>query len=360
MAKKIIEKQILRMGMWHHPNAPNGEFKIDKDFCSKIVQNYSVTPFAPVLRGHVENKDAEANPYLIVSKNILGLEARDDGLWGKMELDETELEKYNDVSARIKPAYVDRETGKDIGPVLEHVALVLNPFIKKLKPFAEINASENNSYIINLSDISNMSEEDKKETTTVEKEDVNTEKATETVAEKAEEKTEVTEKKEEPQAESTTVENEKKETSLSDTNQDKSTDVLLAEYSEKIKELEQQVNMQSAEREFDGLLRDGKILPSQKNEFISLSMISEKVIDLSDNESKSVGELLKSFFAKAPKVINFSEEGVNVEEGVNNSELPSRVVKELRARRPRLSDEEFASWLEKNKETYIKALKKNK
>ena len=160
---KTIKKQILRYGEWDHEDAPDGKLVIDKSFAKKLVNNFKKIPFAPVIRGHDEDA-AEKNTELIVSKNVDSLEFDDNGVNAVMKIDPKEIEKYNDVSAAMDMEYTDHESGKFLGPVLRHVAMVMNPYLKGLNPFAVL--GDSNNLIINLSDI--MKKKDIKEKDQVE------------------------------------------------------------------------------------------------------------------------------------------------------------------------------------------------
>ena len=149
---------MLRYGTW---NYGKDKLNIDENLVNQLKQNFLHSPFAPVTRGHIDQEEMEKNPYLIVSKNIKGLEIKDDGLYASMELDDQDLEKYNDVSVSIEPNYENHENGKDMGWILKHVALVTNPFIKGLKPFTELQESHN--ILINLSEIKDMDDKTTKD-----------------------------------------------------------------------------------------------------------------------------------------------------------------------------------------------------
>ena len=151
--KRLIKKQIIRFGQWKHPAAPGGVLKITKDIAQTMIDNFrNVVNTVPVFRGHQENSDAEADPNLILAKNVQDMEMTDKGIDAVFEIDDDELDKYNDVSISIDPNYEDHETGKAVGPVIQHIGMVLNPYIKRLDPFMKL-AEEKQQYLIMLSDI---------------------------------------------------------------------------------------------------------------------------------------------------------------------------------------------------------------
>jgi len=400
MVKKF-EKQILRLGKWNHPAAPNGILTITKKYCKKLADNFKVTPFAPITRGHVSNEELEKNPYLIISKNIKNLKVKDDGLYAVMEVDEKEIDKYNDVSVSIAPEYTNKETGKTIGDVIRHVAMVVNPYIKQMKPFVAL--SEDDGYLINLSEITNMKKIDKAEIKMEETEEVVEEVKTETaeldetvkveaeeiekeeVETPAEEETEV-ESDEESTKEETTeieaeveaeveesedekeVEPEEEEASVEEVSEPEEAE-LSEKTSEELKadivELQDTIEKQNKalvegkiEKAYELLLSDGKIIPAQKTAFFALSEGTKGVIKLSDGSEKEAFELLIDLFDKSPVVVHLEEEGVD-SEGVED-EIPTKLKGELREKHLQMSDKEFEKWFEKNKQVILEGVDKYK
>lgn len=69
------------------------------------------------------------------------------------------------------------------------------------------------------------------------------------------------------------------------------------------------VDFADAEKAYEGYLKEGKIVPSQKDAFIKL-MTSGKAIELGDNNKVEVSELIKTFMESQGNVINFDEDGV--------------------------------------------------
>lgn len=345
--KKLFEKQILRLGKWNHPNAPKGILEITKDFLLKIVDNFKKSPFAPIKRGHVKSSEAERNPNLIVSNNIKGLDLKDDGLYATMELDQQELEKYNDVSCEIDMDAEDHETGEKIGAALRGVALITDPYIKNLNPFIPL--EEDNNVLINLSEITEMDEDNKKDEAELEEtkeaeskeespvEEPEVVKPEEEVSEEV--KTEETKPDEEATDEPKAEDSEKKETVEASDLQKR-----IVELEEKLAKQESELIRTNAESKFNKLLKEGKITPAQKDTFIQLSMASDSIIELSDGKKSNVGELLNELFEKAPKLIEFEEQGVDKE---STGEEEDKIKVALRERRSDLTEKEFEKLWEK-------------
>lgn len=339
--KATFKKQLLRFGKWIHKKAPDGVLNITKDFCQKLVDNYKLSPFAPITRGHVESEELEKNPTLILNKNISGLEMDEKGLNAVMELDKEELDKYNDVSVSLDLNGEDHTTGKGIGPVLKHVALVTNPYIKGLEAFMPLHEVKDN-LLINLSEITEMEETKtepevkEEEVKEVPAEEPKTEESdTETPEKTPEVKPEAEESKEEPKEEAKLAE--------ADGLQKK-----IVELEEKIAKQETLIATREAEAGYAKFLKAGKITPAQKDIYINLCTQATSTIELSDGSKTDVKTLVNDLFDKAPKLIEFEEKGVDVE----TAEKDSKLKTELReAHRKDMSDKEFERWWDKHGET---------
>ena len=311
--KKTVTKQILRYGEWKNPNAKNGVLSITKDYVKQLIENFKHTPFVPVFRGHVSNNDAEANTDLIISKNIKELNADDSGLNAVFEVEEKDLEKYNDVSASIDESYENHETGNVIGATLKHIALVVDPYIKGLNNFIPLKDKVN--YLINLSEIT-MTQKDKSKT---ELEDENVE----TEVEKTSEETETETKEVEVKKEDTVVVETKVEEENPDKEDPKKTSeetVNSAELQKQILELQEQIKTRDTEialgkanSKYIDLRDAGKVTPAMEESVKMLYQSSSTVINLADGSKKTTGELLDQLFEKMPKLISFGEQGVNAE-----------------------------------------------
>lgn len=351
--KKVIEKQVLRIGKWKHFKAPNGILEVTKDYITKLADNFkrAASP-VPVLRGHQDNEEAEKNTDLIISKNIKDVNVKEDGLYVTMEIDSDELEKYNDVSLSINPNYENHETGEKLGDIISHVAMVINPYIKNLKPFIPLKEEKGN-YNILLSEIL-MSDEIKPSETTEEKGAEVVKPTNETPKEGAETIEPV---KEEPKTED--VEDVKKEdVALSESDQIR---IKLAETEKQNAELKSKILLQEANSTYEKFLREGRILPTMKTEFLNLSSITSQNIDLADGKKVSIQDTLISMFNKLPKFVNLTEKGVVVETGDVNSEMPEQYYSEMESRyltnNPKATKEDFKAYVEKNKRIIMDAVK---
>lgn len=347
MALKTLKKQILRLGTWQHDAAPNGKLEVTSDYIQKLVDNFEKSPFAPVTRGHQPDEKLAEDTSLIVSKNIKGLEIDDEGLNALMEIEEAELDKYNDVSVSIDPDYVDHETGLELGPLLRHVALVPNPFIKGLKAFVAM--GEEHNLIINLSEI--MA---KKDTTKVELEDETKKVAPESTEEPVEEAPEVETPKEveapvEPEEE---VEDPKvKEPAKPEEKPVEASETVatIQAYEKRISELEKTISAKEAEAKYVELLDAGKVTPAVKDVVVNLYMSSKSEINLADGKTVSIKSQLDDLFSKLPASIELGERGIDVEA----QEKEGRIKSELRKLPAHVNktDKEFEDWYSKNEKS---------
>ena len=366
--KKTVQKQILRYGEWKNPNAKNGVLSITKDYIQQLVDNFKHTPFVPVLRGHVANNDAEANTDLIVAKNITDLSMDEQGLNATFEVDESELDKYNDVSASIDEAYENHETGNIIGATLKHIALVVDPYIKGLRNFVPLKDKVN--YLINLSDIQ-MAKTEKSETkladevTEVKEEVVETPTETE-VKPEVKEVEEITEevKTEEVKVEVEKTEPEKVEEKPAET---ETKVVDSAELQKTILDLQEQIKTRDAEIA-DGKahskyveLRDvGKCTPAMEDAITSLYRSSSTIVNLADGCKKTTGELLDQLFDKMPQLISFGEKGVNAEAVDENAEpLKVQLMETWKKQNPSWTAEQLEAKYQKSASLIKEVAKKS-
>lgn len=359
---KKYKKEILKVGKWLHPNAPKGVLEVTKDLLTRLVENYKVTPFVPVLRGHVSNLEAEKNPALILNKNIENLTVEGDKLYAEMNIEEKELDKYNDVSVSIDPEYVEKTSGKNIGATLRHVAAVINPYIKGMDGFTLLSENDKN-YLINLSEITDMAKkveadiklEESKIEEVVEETKVEEAKAEEpAISEESKEETKV-EETEEPKLEETKVEEVTEETAEVDSEDSEKTEVVEAseDVETQIKKLQQelaQAKLELSSREasdtYNILLSEAKILPSQKETFMLLHENLKGTIDLAEG-TVSMTNLLVDLLKMNPKLVNLEETGINEVSAEISEE--DKIKAELRSLpvHAKESDEEFATWWNK-------------
>lgn len=352
---KTVKKQILRYGHWEHPAAPKG-LNVTPEYVQTIVKNFQHTPFVPVLRGHVENSDAEKDPSLVISKNIKQLEADDKGLNAVFEVEDNELEKYNDVSARIDEEYTNHETGDPVGATLKHIAMVLDPYIKGLNTFVQ--ATDRSSYLINLSDIHSMT--DKKESKT-ELEDQTVEKKVEETVETPVEAT----KTETVEAPKEVVEEKKEDVKPTETPKEvvDSTDLQkkIIQLQEDLRAKDAIILKANAEAKYIELRDAGKATPAMEEAVKALFQTPKTTINLADGSEKTLDVLLNDLFEKMPKLIQLGEIGKNIETS-DEKEAPNKaqLIEMWKKQDITLTDEQAEKRYEANLETIKTASEKYK
>lgn len=353
-----VRKQILPIGSWKHSAAPGGVLKITKDYVQELANNFKYNQYIPVFRGHQKTPDANADPSLTIVKNISKLEATDEGLYAEFDMDKKELDNYNDVSASIAPDYMDTKTGHIVGDVIDHIAMVLKPHIKGMQPFVAL--QEEKKYNILLSEV----EMENTPEVTPEAEVVET-PVVETVvpAVEAEVVTEVEpvvpvveptapEAAPEVVAETvvpvveTPVEADPESSAILQTQLQ---DALTANA-----RLQVELAEAKAEGSYDSLLKQAKIMPSMKKEYIILASKSSDTIDLADGKKTDVGAVLRDLFNKMPKLFNLEESGTDIEQGGKlvdgiSEEMIANLSSSFKARNPDATEADVKAYIEANK-----------
>lgn len=342
----LVRAQVLKIKKLIHRDAKGGVLNVTKESIKKIVKNFkdNVIDNVYVPLGHTN--DVKKN-----TGKVTDLIATDSGLDAVIEIrDKSVLKKLKDkliekVSASIDENYLNKETGKFVGPVLRHIALVAEPYIKGMNTdglvFLEEDEEKNVVVLVEETTIGedlttikdtinnvnfvveritkkldkdkkmDKKEETKNVSDEVKKDDeVKEEKSDETKEEKttedvkSDEKSEDNSKEDEKSTEEKTSDEKSDKTSTESESKDEATE----EETESVdnSEKDKEINLAEAEKEYDELLQAGKVLPVQKNEIVSL-LASKGTINLSEGE-KSISELVKSLLNKQ-KSLDFEEKG---------------------------------------------------
>lgn len=355
LGEKRFKKQILRKGEWEYGGS---KLSITQEKLERIKKNFEdrVIENLPIFRGHASQKEAEQNPN-IVAGYIESLEIDGNGLNAVMSVDDRAVgdvgKVYKNVSVALDEAYKDHETGEFKGDVLRHVALVIEPYLKRLNPeFIALSEDEDKEIVeFNLNEDVDMAKKKKAEAV-VEVEKVETPEAevveTEVVEEVKAEPTVDAEKQEiadsiqaasspdlepapadenvEPveevveEREDEPAQEEKKEEAVESAEEK----VELSETERRIKELEEELakskeverksRKEKIDMEYTKLLSEGKVVPAQENAFKSI-MASESLVLLSDGEQKDLVSLFTEFLEASPVVVEFGEKGFNSTDG---------------------------------------------
>lgn len=144
---RTFRKRILRYGRWAHKNAPGGVLTVDREYADKLVDNFNsgVWDHVTLPYGHPKG---EAEGAVNSAGEAVALEATDDGVWATLAFTDDDAKnigkKVRGCSAGIISNYTDHEIGGrgEVGPVLAHIALTNEPYIKGLGDFAPVQLSE--------------------------------------------------------------------------------------------------------------------------------------------------------------------------------------------------------------------------
>lgn len=139
----LFRKQLLKIGRWVHPNDPTKHMDITEEVIDKIVTNFNnkVLDNVPVPVTHTD--DPTKN-----SGYVVGMEKTADGLDCLLEVKDADVATkikqglIPGISASIAWDYLKKDTGKLVGPVVRHAALVDNPYIKQLRGFDVVALSD--------------------------------------------------------------------------------------------------------------------------------------------------------------------------------------------------------------------------
>ena len=288
-----LKKEILRVGRWFHSDAMGGVLNVTKDALKKIYENFKkgVIEHVYVPLGHTSDPMRNAG-------EVTDLTLTEDGnsLIAEIEIRDDEVAKrikeglIKCTSASIDENYQNKETGEFVGPTLLHVALVSEPYIKGLSNFVEL-SEETGKYIIPVEF------EDKFEQISLE---------------------EPEEAPESPEGEEEAESGTKKEEAA---------------------EEEKEVDLSEAEKIFDKFLKEGKVVPAQK-ELILKILTSKGSIDLGDGEKVDTAKALIELLEQQSPIVPLSEVGV-----VEDKEKEER--KEEKEEEITLSEEEREFFIEK-------------
>lgn len=317
---KRFKKQICQFGEYVDPNNTSKRMVLDKLFGKRLKENFDNGKYGVVAvpLGHPRNSSELA---AWNRGEMVNMELTDDGINAVIEIrdDETakSIENRNipDVSMGFEDNYLDKKTGKFVGPLLKHVGLVVDPYIKGMRRFVPL-ADEVPAVL--FSDSQDYEKEDKTMTVKIKNDRefdvevtyaVDSENKTETVAAGAE--IEVPEDQAEAVkqqiADAEAPKDNDKENELSEREK------ALADREAVLAEKEVAAAKRDAEAKFNKLLSDGKVVPAQKDAFMALSEASSTEIHLSDDETKTVDTLLSEFIEASPKLNLTDEKGTDGE-----------------------------------------------
>lgn len=326
---KRFWKQLCPFGEWVDPNDwENSKLVIDDNLVDQMIKNFEekTIDYVPVPLGHPFDSSALAD---LNTGELLELEKREDGLYGLLEIrdeevaDKIERSLIPNVSMGFDLRYKDKKTGEIKGAVLQHIGLVVDPYLKGMKAF-EPALSDNASDATVLLSENNPRKEDKMFIKVQNDRDFDVEVK---YKDGEEERVAILKSGEEIEVPADQEEIVKNQIANAENQENKK------DAAEKISDIENREKALSEERakldqekaeiekaktelsekqslaEYEKLLSEGKILPSQKDTFLALSSVKNTEVRLSDTETKSVKTLLSELFGNMPDMRLLSEDG---------------------------------------------------
>lgn len=145
-SSRLFKKHILNKGTLLYPGASGGKVEIDDDFIDKMVQNFNngvcdivQVPLADSANRHTEDPDRNLG-------EVVGIEEQDGKVYALLDIrDEEKANKmgstYLGASAQLFMDYTDTSTGQKVGPTLGHVCITNRPYVTGLEEYEEIIAA---------------------------------------------------------------------------------------------------------------------------------------------------------------------------------------------------------------------------
>ncbi len=345
----VYRKQLVAFGSWVDPIYPSRKMVLNEKWADQVVSNFAakVIDKVPVPKNHTN--DVAAN-----TGELIGLEVvKGDGLYGLLEITDKDTQlsieegRTFNVSISFDRDYVDTKNGDKHGPVLLHVALVNNPYLKGLSTFQKVRdtikkmsealapahtasvimLSESKAKELNTMLVTVKNGKSYKVTIKVKGEDgAEVEHVLEPGAEtqvpkdqsesvlgqiesavepKEEETPEAKKAREDKEAADKKAEEDKKKA-----DEGKTPEQLKAEADAKeLAELRVKDRTTNFERKYEALLKDGKITPAQKDRFMSFAEIENQTVNLSGDKTVDLADLIFETINAGSKQIDFDESG---------------------------------------------------
>jgi hypothetical protein len=141
---KYFRKPILSFGMWRHPDDRDIEFEITPEIAQQITENFEkgVPVEAPITLTHTDNPKMKVGSVKKFIPTDIGLDAL-FSIADKEMIDNIQSkEKAPGVSCWLDLSYRDKQSDKEVGAVVKHVALVNHPYIEGLGGYEAVSLSE--------------------------------------------------------------------------------------------------------------------------------------------------------------------------------------------------------------------------
>lgn len=148
-AGKLYRKQILKFGSFAHPNSKNESLVIDREVGEKLVRNFQngVCDIVQIPVVDEANKHVE-DPFRNIGE-VVDLSLENDGVYATMDVRKNadDIGKtLLGVSAMMHMDYVDTRTGEHVGPTLLHTAITNRPYITNLRSFEPLIAASADAF----------------------------------------------------------------------------------------------------------------------------------------------------------------------------------------------------------------------
>lgn len=140
LGANVFRKHLLPYGTWLRPGSQDERFEVTPKVVETMVENFNrgILDFVPTPSHHTD--DWEAN-----KGEVIGLEAHPEkGLFATIKVADEETGqalasgKLRGISAMFSENYLDKKSGKHVGPVLRHAAFTNVPYIKGMGPFEAV------------------------------------------------------------------------------------------------------------------------------------------------------------------------------------------------------------------------------
>lgn len=311
---RLLRKMILPMGSFVHPADKATKITVDKNMAQQMVDNFNKGVCDIVQVPVVNDTNKHVEDPLRNAGEVIDLDYDDKGIYATID-----ARKYQDdfgktilgCSAMMHLNYEDTKTGQKVGPTLLHVAATNRPYVTNMSGFEEIAAlsadtqSENPVLLVAEDEIqlSSTTEKDgpmtKDELIAALKEHGIDVAALQTEATRAAELSgqldEVNTQLQLSAGESKLSVKDLAEAVVELSNSGKA---LAAEVKE-LQDEKAELKLSAAEAEVDGLIKQGRVLPAQKDALVKLSVNDRATFDA---------------LIPATALISLSESGVTVHE----------------------------------------------
>lgn len=143
---RLFKKHILNKGTLLYPGVAGGQIEIDDEFVAKIKKNFEdgacdivQVPVADAKNSHTEDPDRNLG-------EVVGLEENDGKIYAIIDArDPARADRLGSTilgaSAQFSMDYTDTKTGAKVGPTLLHVCATNRPYVTGLDEYEEIIAA---------------------------------------------------------------------------------------------------------------------------------------------------------------------------------------------------------------------------